>query len=137
MKKVIAIPVWEGALATTFDFAEKILMVEMENACELRRYEVALTDNVSRSRVLEEARVDVMLCGTISQRIYRECIQRGIQVIPFVSGEIDAVLSAYLSGRLDHPCYMQPGCRMGARRRWRHKAGCRREVYINHKERRQ
>ena len=118
MKTVIGIPVWEGRVATTFDFAERMLVIATEAGRELERHETGVASEASVSEPL-----DVLLCGAISRPAWRRLTSAGIRVIPFVSGAIDEVLAAWFSGRLERPCFMQPGCRAGIRRRWRHGAG--------------
>ncbi len=125
MNTIIAIPVWEDQVSTTFDFARKLLIVEAEGAREISRSEVILSEEpVARmARQLRDLTVQVVLCGAISQPLARAMSRAGIQVIPYISGEVDPVLAAYLCGQLSEPRFLQPGCQSGARRRWRQRGG--------------
>ena len=122
MKTTIAIPVWNDQVSTTFDFARKLLVVEAEAGREIGRQEVQLSDEPveRKARKVRDLAVEVLLCGAVSQPLARAVSRVGIQVIPYVTGQVDNVLAAYLCGRLAEPCFIQPGCRSGARRRWRH-----------------
>ena len=121
----VAIPVWEGQVSTTFDFARKLLVVETDGGREISRKEVALGDESveNKARVMRILAVQVVLCGAISQPLAQAVSQAGIHIVPYVCGEANTVLAAYLCGRLSEPQFLQPGCRPGARRRWRHGGG--------------
>jgi predicted Fe-Mo cluster-binding NifX family protein len=72
--------------------------------------------------------VHVLICGAISQPLASMLAASNIEVIPFVSGTLDQVLDAYFSGRVSEPQFLQPGCRPGARRRFRCAQGRRRRI---------
>lgn len=40
----IAIPVWKGNVSSVFDFAHKLLLVELENGAEKSRRELPLVE---------------------------------------------------------------------------------------------
>jgi len=122
---ILAIPVWNNQLSTTFDFAGKLLIVEAEAGREIARKEVQLKDEAveKKARRIRDLAVQVLLCGAVSHPLARAVSRVGIQVIPYVSGPVDNVLAAYLCGRLAEPRFLQPGCRPGARRRWRNRGG--------------
>ncbi|MBT3191472.1 MAG: hypothetical protein HN341_02845 [Verrucomicrobia bacterium] len=125
MKTTLAIPMWEGQVSTTFDFARKLLVVEADGGREISRKEISLGDeSVERkARIMRDLAVQVVVCGAISQPLAEAISQIGIQIIPYVTGPVERVLAGYLCGRLAEPQFLQPGCRPGARRRWRHQGG--------------
>ena len=120
MKK-IAIPIWKDGISTVFDFAGKLLVIEMQGNQEMSRTETALPAEsvISRARRLSQLGASVLICGAISQPLAAVVASMGIQIIPFVSAPIDTVLSAYLSGQLINGRFLLPGYLAGARRRWR------------------
>jgi len=127
VKTTLAISLWGDQVSTTFDFASKLLVVETDGGREVSRKVVALVDEPvdRRARRIRDMAVQVVLCGTISQPLARAVSQAGIEIIPYVAGQVDNVLAAYLCGQLAQPRFLQPGCRPGARRRWRyHGGGC-------------
>ena len=63
---------------------------------------------------LEQLGVDVVICGAISRCLSRHLEMRGIQVVSFVSGDVDEVLRAYASGTLGDHRFLMAGCRPGA-----------------------
>ena len=121
MMTTVAIPIWNDKVSTTFDFSEKLLIVELESGREISRREVNSEGGSLAGRVadIKNNGGEVLLCGAISRPLARAVQREGIQIIPFVTGDIDSVLAAYLCGKLTEPCFLQPGCRPGARRRWR------------------
>jgi len=125
VKTTLAIPVWNDQVSTTLDFARALVLVEVEGGREVSRKELALGDEPAgrKARKIRDLGVGVVLCGAVSQPLAQAVSQAGVQIIPYISGPVDDVLGAYLCGRLSEPRFMQPGCRPGARRRWRHGCG--------------
>ncbi len=114
----IAIPVWQGRVSSVFDFAGKLLLVELEDGIEKKRNEVLLTapSGPERTAKLRQLGVNVLICGAISRLLACMLGGSGIVVLPFVTGSINEVLAAYNTGKLNLPRYALPGCWKGARR---------------------
>ncbi len=123
----IAIPIWKDGVSTVFDFAGRLLVVQVEGNREVSRTEIGLSAElpISRAGRLSQLGVRVLICGAISQPLAAVVASTGIQIIPFVSGSVDRVLSAYLSGQLINGRFLLPGYLPGARRRWRRGRGFR------------
>ena len=123
----IAIPIYNDSVSNVFDFATHLLLVEIENGKEANRSEVALENQSLPQRVgqLKNLEVDVLVCGAISRVLANMVTTSGIQVLPYVTGSIDDVLQAYLTGQLVKPEFSMPGCWPGARRGFGHRRrGC-------------
>ena len=114
----IAIPIYNDSISNVFDFAHKLLLVEIENCREVGRSEVALQVQSlpERAGSLKPLGVDVLLCGAISRALANMVTASGIEVLPYVTGPVDDVLQAYLTGRLIQPRFIMPGCWPGARK---------------------
>ena len=124
----IAIPIWNDCVSSVFDFAGKLLLVEMEDGKEINRSEALLKSQSLSQRVgqLKNLEVDVLVCGAISRALANMVTASGIQVLPYVTGSIDDVLQAYLTGQLVKPEFSMPGCWPGARKGFgRRQRGCR------------
>ena len=124
----IAIPVYNGNVSNVFDFAHRLLLVNIENGKEVNRSEVALEGQSLPQRLskLKSLDVDVLVCGAISQVLANMVTTSGIQLLPYVTGRIDNVLQAYMTGQLLRPEFIMPGCWPGARRGFgRRRRGCR------------
>jgi predicted Fe-Mo cluster-binding NifX family protein len=124
----IAVPVWNGFVSSVFDFAHRLLLVEIENGKEVNRSEVALESQSLPQRAgrLKSLGVDVLVCGAISQALANMVTASGTQVLPYVTGRVDDVLQAHLNGQLVQPQFTMPGFWPGARRGFgRGRRGCR------------
>lgn len=118
---MVAIPVWSDQVSTVFDFARHILLVELDGGTEISRSEHPFQEGppIFRAKKLSRFDVEVLICGAISCPLARIVASHGIEIIPFISGTVNDVLNAYLTGRLADSRFCLPGCRPGARRDWR------------------
>jgi len=104
------------------------LLVNIENGKEISRSKVLLESQSLSRRVdkLKSFKVDVLIGGAISRVLANMVTASGIQVLPYVTGSIDDVLQAYLTGQLMKPEFSMPGCWPGARKGFGHRQrGCR------------
>ncbi|AQQ71792.1 hypothetical protein SMSP2_02171 [Limihaloglobus sulfuriphilus] len=114
----IAISIWQNNVSSVFDFANKLLLVELENGKEKNRKEVFLTELSGQEKAIRLRRlnVDVLICGAISRSLNDVLNSSEIKVLPFVTGRTEQVLDAYKTGLLYLPKYALPGCWKGARK---------------------
>ena len=114
----IAIPVYNDSISNVFDFAHKLLLVDIENGKELNRSEITLKSQSlpQRAGQLKGLGVDVLVCGAISRELTNMVTASGIEVLPYVTGHVDNVLQAYLIGQLVKPEFTMPGYWPGARK---------------------
>jgi predicted Fe-Mo cluster-binding NifX family protein len=117
----IAIPIWNGFVSSVFDFAHRLLLVDIENGREVNRCEVDLKAESlpQRAGSLKNLGVDVLVCGAISRSLADMVAASGIQVLPFVTGRVSEVLQAYTTGQLVQPQFAMPGFWPGARKGFR------------------
>ena len=121
----IAIPIYKDSISNVFDFAHRLLLVDIENGREADRSEVALESQLlpQRTGQLKDLGIDVLICGAISRTLANMVITSGIHVLPYVTGSIDDVLQAYLTGQLVKPEFSMPGCWPGARKGFGRRGG--------------
>jgi predicted Fe-Mo cluster-binding NifX family protein len=107
----LAVPVWEGRISPVFDVARHLLLVEVEDGLESSREERTVSDPTPYrwGPMLAEMGVDSLICGAISDEVSCALARHGVQIIPWIRGEVDDVTSAFLSGELRHPRFMMPG----------------------------
>jgi len=123
----IAIPIYGDNISNVFDFATRLLLVDIENDKETNRSELALESQSLSQRTgqIKNLEVDVLVCGAISRVLANMVATSGIQVLPYVTGNINDVLQAYLTGQLVKPKFSMPGCWPGARKGFgRRRRGC-------------
>jgi predicted Fe-Mo cluster-binding NifX family protein len=120
-------PVWEGRISPVLDVAERFLVVDWQDGQETRRRELRLADHNPQlvANGIKEAGIAIVVCGAISQPLELLLENAGIRVIPHICGEVDEVLKAFLSSRLNRPEFAMPGCWGMGRGHgcwWRHRA---------------
>jgi predicted Fe-Mo cluster-binding NifX family protein len=96
-----------------FDVAQTVLMVETKRSGNAKEQVVGLPLGSPSAKVafLTEQEVAVLVCGAISRQVRALAEADGIQVYPFVAGEIRDVVDAWMHDRLDQVSYSMPGCR--------------------------
>jgi len=120
----IALPIWNGFVSSVFDFAHRLLLVDIQNGSQINRSEISLTSESIPQRAgrLRTLGVDVLICGAISRPLMYMLTASGIEVLPYVTGRVDEILQAYITGQLSQPQFLSPGFWPGARKgfgRWR------------------
>ena len=120
----IAIPIWNKRISPVFDVAEKVLILDVQNRIVRSRSERTLEQRDPFEKVgqLRTDGVKVLVCGAISRPVTVYAEAQGIRTIPFVAGDIEDVIKAYLEGRLASPGFLMPGC-YGRQRRFRGPGG--------------
>jgi len=113
----IAIPVWHDRVSSAFDFAQSLLLVDIEHGRETGREEIPwLPESIPEMKTLG---VKVLICGAISRSLASQVKACGVKVLPYVVGQVDEILKAYLTGKLVQPQFALPGSWPGARKAFR------------------
>ncbi len=109
----VAFAVWNHRIAPVFDVAQHIHLAHYENDVLVREAEARLPVHNAMQKVqsLVELGVELLICGAVSRPLHEMLAAYGIQVIPFVAGELQQVMSAWHSGALqNHSDFLMPGC---------------------------
>lgn len=108
----VAIPTWSGRVSPVLDTAGRLLVIRTDAGQEINRQETALTADDLPARVEQIAglRLDILICGAVSQVLEDMLVRRGIRVIPHVCGDVEEVLRCYLSGEAPQERFGMPGC---------------------------
>lgn len=122
----IAIPEYMGRVSPVFDTCQRLLVFtsgkEGKALCQSEDW--SGVDRVHRPSRLRDIGVETLLCGGISSWMEEQIVAQGIKLVPWLAGEINEVLDAFLAGLLPNPGFFMPGC-CGKRRRqrigWRHR----------------
>ena len=117
-----AIPTWDGRVSPVFDTARELLLLEVQGGREVGRDIATLTETTHAGRVarLNQLGVEALVCGAVSCPLAELVRQSGIHLIPFIAGETEGVIAAYLKGELTRPIFAMPGCCKQRRRRQGH-----------------
>lgn len=108
----VVLTVWENHISPVADSARQLLVVEVENrTIRGKRTEWLNTDSLFYSaRRLADLEVKIFICGAISGFFASLLEGYGIRLIPFICGEAEEVLDAYLEDSLPSPRFLMTGC---------------------------
>lgn len=107
----VAVSVWENRISPVFDVSRNILILEMKNGTLAGQIVEHFTDDdpIHKLHRLRSLQVKTLICGAISRSVADMLIAGGIQTIPFISGEKEDVIAAYLAGELPGVRFSMPG----------------------------
>lgn len=112
---------WGTRIAPVFDTAQQLQIIETAADRVILREQVAFPQAHLLHKVLRlvELGVDTLVCGAVSKPLHDLIAAYGIQVIPFVTGDLNAVIQAWLRGNFSLEMYAMPGCLGHVRQRFR------------------
>jgi predicted Fe-Mo cluster-binding NifX family protein len=116
-----AFPFWQNRIAPVFDTARMLWLIESNSGRRVGGEQLLLGEEQAIARVvrLVEAEIDNIVCGALSRQVHGLLQAYGIKVIPFVAGDLDEVVQAFLTGALAQGNFAMPGCRRGKGHRHR------------------
>ena len=114
----VAVSAWEGRISPVFDTARRLRYFDVEGGAGRAVGDAELSPERPQATLatLRRLGVDVLLCGAISRPLAALLLGAGIQLIPFVAGEVEETVAAFAGGRLDGTRFHMPGCCGMARR---------------------
>lgn len=120
----VAVTSWAGRVSPVCDVAKCLVLLEVEQGREVARSEQNLdaSDFSRRAKRIAGIGVDILICGAISYPLEGMLNKSGIRVIPWICGDVEDVLEAFLCGRLSGSAFLMPGC-CGRRRRFHGRQG--------------
>jgi predicted Fe-Mo cluster-binding NifX family protein len=120
----IAIPHWQGRISPVFDVSENLVLIDIEGGREQRRENVILQsrDPFRRAKEVSGLGAKVVLCGAVSHELEHALAGAGVEVVGFVCGDLEAVVTAFLRGELADGGFLMPG-RLGERQSGRIRRG--------------
>ncbi len=125
----IAVPNHEGRVSPVFDTCQSVMIFERgdDGAITQQAVELADVEGLRRAERLRDIGVRVLLCGGIT-RPQAEWVQAtGIELVPWLAGDVDRIAEAYWQGALPSAEFVMPGCGAGGGRgcgRRRRQRGC-------------
>ncbi len=107
----IAMPIHGSYVSTVFDFADRLLLVDIANNQTLKEDETFFPQTLPSIRVgkLRELGVNTLICGAISNALAAMIWHSGINLVSGITGEARQILDAYMKGQLYRPQYLLPG----------------------------
>jgi predicted Fe-Mo cluster-binding NifX family protein len=123
----IAIAQNEGCVSPVLDFAQKVLIVEIDGTA-VKKQEAISCEESSGGMLpafLSKKCIDTVICGAISRPLLELIQLQGIEVIPYVTGKVSDVIDGFFSKKLLTAQFRMPGCWPGARRGRKNACKCR------------
>lgn len=109
----LALTIWGNRISPVFDSARKLLIVEVKNTKVVKRqYESINFETASGlTQILSDLKINVLICGAISREFSNVIETSAIKLIPFITGNVDAVLESYIKNNRVIAEFFMPGCR--------------------------
>lgn len=111
----VAFTVWENRISPVLDTARTFLIAEIEEGALVSTREERLPGGTVQDLLvfLERIGVETLVCGAVSRRFGTWLTASGLKLIPFISGDVNAVVEAFLEDKLSDPAFAMPGCGRG------------------------
>jgi predicted Fe-Mo cluster-binding NifX family protein len=109
----VAIPVFESRVSPVLDSCRRIVVVDIEGGCEIRRQEIVLKKMSIHERLEVIARwgIKKIICAGVSDIMCKFLASKNVAIISGIAGELEKIIDAYICNRLDEPCFLMPGKR--------------------------
>lgn len=109
----IAITVWGNRVSPVLEAARTLLVVHCQGGKIVNQRVFAMDhSHASLQRILQEQEVDVLLCGALCRMMRARLEGLGLELIPFITGEVEPLLARVLGGdQLGE--FAMPGCTCG------------------------
>ena len=116
----VAISHWQGRIAPVFDVSAEALLYDTDSSHQAVLY---LGESpYEKINQLKREGVDILLCGAISRSIMEMFASYGVDVLPFLCGDVGEIFQRWRESRGDvAEEYRMPGCcrrRARGRPRW-------------------
>ena len=107
----VAIPVFESRVSPVLDSCQRMVVVDIEKGCEIRRQELNLNKMSIHERIEVMARWGIrkIICAGVSDVMCRFLAGKNISLVSGIAGELEKIINAYICDRLDDTCFMMPG----------------------------
>lgn len=98
----VAIPRFRERVAPCFEYSATITIFTIEQGKVVSQCDFALQSSVAldRVRLLRDQEVDVLICGGVQESFEDLVKARGIEVLSWVSGEVEDLLKRFIKGKL-------------------------------------
>ncbi len=119
MKKKVAISIWNKRVSPVMDTASQLLIFTTDDERQEVLKEIVpipqsnITDRIN---YFVSKGITILFCGAISHHFEQALRASGIEVQPFLGGNVDDIIIAYLNGTFQSNNFLLPGCKRGHRK---------------------
>jgi len=117
----LALAAFNDRIAALFETANRFVFVDLPlmEPPELKSVPVVTQTLAGMLKQIQENNTTILICGAIHKGMAWNLISAGIQVVPWITGDVTTILTAFQKDALEN--YVMPGCWKGFQRgkRWR------------------
>ncbi len=108
----IAVTVWGQRVSPVFDSARTLLITEINGNSLTATSRIAFDPErpLELLHLLRAQKVMVIICGAVSEGPAAMIEAAGIELIPFIAGDVHRVLEHFLQGQALDSSFRMPGC---------------------------
>jgi predicted Fe-Mo cluster-binding NifX family protein len=108
---IAAFTIWNGRIAPVFDVAGQAVLVDDTAAHNVPAcIQLPAGSAEEKLHFLHQQQVQVVVCGAMTRYTSRFAQGLGIEVLPFVAGEQQEIITTWLNGNLLDKKFSMPGC---------------------------
>jgi len=113
----LALATYEDRIASLFESSDRFVVIDLPASTLENSRSIPVDDNSPPEllKLLKRNDVTVLICGAISGYNHHLLEVEGIQVIPWITGDLQRVAQAYFTGNLFSLPFVMPGCRRKGR----------------------
>ncbi|WP_152971847.1 NifB/NifX family molybdenum-iron cluster-binding protein [Desulfatitalea tepidiphila] len=106
-----AFTTWNSRIAPVFDVARTACIVEVDQDGRVSQRMETFKDDLPAQKVLclVQWKIESLVCGAISRSLQLILAAQAIRVIPFVAGDLQEVIGAWLKGSIEDAAFAMPG----------------------------
>ncbi|MBD3320956.1 MAG: hypothetical protein GF350_07685 [Chitinivibrionales bacterium] len=125
----IALSINSDNFIDTLDFSHRLMIVDISDGTVVREEYFEFDDSLItlRARKLKDMKIEIILCGAVSDPLFIMVWHSGIEVIPGLSGNCRDIVKSYITQKDDFylvsggAALFKGGCTMKNRGRFRNR----------------
>lgn len=108
----IAVTVWGQRVSPVFDSARTLLIAEINGKALVATSRIAFDPErpLELLHLLRAQGVMLIICGAVSEGPATMIEAAGIELLPFIAGDVEQVLEHFLQGHAFDSSFRMPGC---------------------------
>ena len=108
----LALAAYENRIASLFESLDRFIIIDSQSNNLQNSISIPVTDKspMHLSHLLKTNKVELLICGAISGCIQQMLEAHNVQVIPWITGNLESVIHAYKMGEIFLPQFTMPGC---------------------------
>ena len=93
------------------DTCTRLLIIDSEGTVDVEKREIPFDvySQSERFEIVKHLNPDAIICCGISEVFDKMIQSAGIKLISGIAGDVEEVAEAFLSNRIDDPCFRMPG----------------------------